>query len=218
MFADRKDAGMILMGKLVHLKGLRGLLVLALPRGGVATGFEVAKGLDAPLDVLIVRKIGFPGQPELAAAALSETGKLHINPFISGMEEVRPFIEAEVKRQKKEIERRVGLYRKGRPRAEVEGKVIVLVDDGVATGATMKAAIITLRQEGIRRLVVAVPVAPPETAGELQGMADEFVCLLIPPDFMSVGGYYHDFAQVSDEEVVAMLDASKKETPMEGKR
>lgn len=211
MFTDRRDAGLHLAEKLKHYKSCKGVLVLALPRGGAVTGLEIARSISAPLDVLIVRKIGFPGQLELAIGAVSETGAVVLNQrIISDGGVTKKYIEDEISAQKKEIDRRIRLYRGGRRLGfeEVEGKMIILVDDGVATGATMKAAIATLKEEKIKRLIVAVPVSPLETADELRAMADEFVCLYTPSDFMAVGNYYRDFTQVTDEEVSEILKES----------
>ncbi|MBE0428104.1 MAG: dienelactone hydrolase family protein [Nitrospirae bacterium] len=211
MFTDRRDAGLQLAEKLKHYKSCKGVLVLALPRGGAVTGLEIARTISAPLDVLIVRKIGFPGQPELAIGAVSETGTVVLNQrIISDGGVTKKYIEDEISAQKKEIDRRIRLYRGGR-RVEfekVEGKTIILVDDGIATGATMKAAIATLKEEKIEKLIVAVPVSPLETANELRAMVDEFVCLYTPSDFMAVGNYYRDFTQVTDEEVAKILKES----------
>lgn len=218
MFRDRRDAGRQLAKRLEQYRGQAGVLVLALPRGGVSTGFEIACHLGAPLDVLIVRKIGLPGEPELAIGAVSETGAVILNERIISVYHVSDdYIRAEVSRQKSEISRRLELYRKGRGITGLEGKTIILADDGVATGATMKAAIATLKREEIKRLVVALPVAPPETAKELAQMADELVCLETPEQFMSVGGFYTDFTQVPDEAVVKMLrEAEISCRPKEG--
>jgi len=211
MFIDRKDAGRQLAEKLKNYKNCKEVLVLALPRGGAVTGLEIARVIDAPLDVLIVRKIGFPGQSELAIGAVSETGDVVLNQRIISYGRVsEKYIEDEISEQKKEIDRRIRLYRGGR-RLEfekVEGKKIILVDDGVATGATMKAAIATLKEETIEKLIVAIPVSPIETADELRAIADEFVCLYTPSDFMAIGNYYRDFTQVSDDEVSKILKES----------
>lgn len=207
MFVDRQDAGRQLAGLLKKYQGQKGVLVLALPRGGVVVGFEIAAQLKADLDILIVRKIGFPWQPELAAGAVAETGTVVMNrEMLSSSGAMDGYIEEETARQKEEIVRRVALYRKGAAIKALKDRTVILVDDGVATGATMKAAIEALKKEGIRKLVVAVPVAPPVTAEELRGMADEFLCIKTPPDFMSVGSHYLDFTQVIDEEVVRLLE------------
>ncbi len=209
MFIDRKDAGVQLAERLKGHANEKGALVLALPRGGVVTGAEIARRLKIPLDVLIVRKIGHPLQTELAVGAVSETGTVELNQSIIAASDVsKVYIDEEVSVQKREISRRVELYRSGKGIVPLEGKTIILVDDGVATGATLKAAIATLRREKISRLVVAVPVAPPETARELERMADEFICLETPSNFMAVGAHYQDFVQVMDDEVVKLLRLS----------
>jgi putative phosphoribosyl transferase len=212
MFLDRRDAGAKLASKLLKYKDNKDVLVLALPRGGVMTGYETARALRVPMDVLIVRKIGVPWQPELAAGALSETGALVINKLVvSGYKISKEFLEKEVSRQKEEISRRIELYRNGKGIAGLEDKIIILIDDGAATGATMKAAVETLGEAKIMKLVVAIPVSPADTAEELRGMSDEFVCIETHDDFLAVGNYYQDFTQVSDEEVVDLLERSKKE-------
>lgn len=206
MFRDRRDAGFQLSQRLKHYKGQRDVLVLSLPRGGVVTGFEIARFLSVPLDVMIVRKLGFPGQPELAIGAISETGTVLLNHSIIATFDIPDeYIRQEIARQKEEIAHRTNLYRKGRKIEKPEGKAIILVDDGVATGATMKTAVVTLREEKANKLIVALPVAPPETADELKRLADEFICIEVPLDFLSVGTYYQEFSQVTDNEVVGML-------------
>ena len=211
MFKDRKDAGVQLALRLKDYRDREGVIVLALPRGGVVTGYEVASYLNCPLDVIIIRKLGFPGEPELAIGAISETGVIVLNESIIPTGVSGKYIESEISRQKAEIERRVNLYRKGESLPDLKGKTVVLVDDGVATGATMKAAISTLKVEGLERLVVALPVAPPETAEELRQMVDELICLETPYGFMAVGSYYQDFTQVSDKEVVEILEKAKEQ-------
>jgi putative phosphoribosyl transferase len=211
MFADRRDAGVQLISRLKEYKDQQGVIVLSLPRGGVATGYEIARSLNVPLDIVIVRKIGFPGQPELGIGAVSETGTVVLNTSIISTYGVpKEYIEREVSRQKEEISRRVKLYRKGKRLPSLEGKTVILVDDGVATGATMKSAITTLKEENLKKLVVALPVAPPGVVKELEQMVDTFICIETPFDFMAVGSYYHDFTQVSDEEVVNLLERSAK--------
>jgi putative phosphoribosyl transferase len=212
MFNDRRDAGVHLASRLEEYKGQTGVLVLALPRGGVATGYEIAHYLKVPLDIVIVRKIGFPGQPELAIGAVSETGRVVLNESIISMYGVsKDYVEREVSQQKKEISRRAELYRKGKRLSSLEGKTIILVDDGVATGATMKAAIITLKEEMLKKLIVALPVAPAGMADEIEQMANTLICIETPFDFMAVGAYYHDFTQVSDEEVIDLLKRSAED-------
>jgi putative phosphoribosyl transferase len=209
MFNDRADAGIQLASQLKEYKDKEGVIVLALPRGGVVTGYEIGRLLNAPLDIVIVRKIGFPGQPELGIGAVSETGTIVLNDYIiSGYGVSMDYIEHEVSRQKEEISRRVKLYRQGKRLSGLEGKTVILADDGVATGATMKAAITTLKEEKLNKLIVALPVAPPSVVEELEELVDEFLCLETPFDFMAVGAYYYDFTQVSDEEVVELLRRS----------
>ncbi len=211
IFKDRRDAGVQLAHRLMDYKDREEVLVLALPRGGVVTGYEVATYLNCPLDIIIIRKLGFPGQPELAIGAVSETDAVVLNESIISAGGVPvEYIQEEISKQKAVIERRINLYRKGQGVPDLKGKIIILVDDGVATGATMKAAISTLKKESIERLIVALPVAPPETAGELRQMADELICLETPDDFMAVGSYYYDFTQVTDEDVVGILERSKR--------
>ncbi len=210
MFADRRDGGLQLAERLGHYKGRKEVLVLALPRGGVVTGLVIAQAIGADLDVLIVRKIGYPGQEELAIGAVSETGAVVLNQNVISYGGVtEEYVEKVISAQKEEIARRIRLYRGGKQLERLDGKTIVLVDDGVATGATMKAAIATLKEEKIERLVVAVPVSSRDTADELTTMADEFVCLYAPSDFLAVGNYYRDFAQVTDDEVVKILKESQ---------
>ncbi|SNQ59331.1 alpha/beta fold hydrolase [Candidatus Methanoperedens nitratireducens] len=211
IYKDRKDAGAELAYRLKDYKDRKDVMVLALPRGGAVTGYKIASYLNCPLDVIIVRKLGFPGQPELAIGAVSETGTVVLNEsIITSYGVTEDYIRDEISRQKKVIEKRVDLYRKGQKIPDLKGKIIILVDDGAATGATAKAAVSTLKLESIEKLVVALPVAPPDTADELRRMADEFICLETPYDFTAVGSYYEDFTQVTDEEVVDILERARK--------
>jgi len=206
MFRDRREAGEKLAGKLGDYKGRKDALVIALPRGGVVTGFEIARRLDLPLDIIIIRKIGFPGQPEFAIGAVSETGEVLLNRSVInsyGVDE--GYIREEVERQKEIIRRRKDLYRGGRGLSGLEGKTAILVDDGVATGSTAKAAIAALKKAGPKEIVLGLPVAPPRTAEELKAMVDRFICLHTDPYFLAVGNYYSDFEQVTDEEVAVIL-------------
>jgi putative phosphoribosyl transferase len=210
IFGDRKEAGVELASRLKDYMDTEGVIVLALPRGGVVTGREVASYLNCPIDVIIVRKVGYPGQPEFAIGAVSETGTVVLNErVISSYDVSEEYVEEEVARQKEEVERRVSLYRKGQRLPDLKDKKVILVDDGVATGSTIKAAISTLKDEGLKKLIVAVPVAPPATVVEIERMVDEVVCLETPADFMAVGGYYRDFGQVTDEEVIEVLESGK---------
>ncbi len=209
MFKDRGDAGVQLSYRLKEYKDWKEVLVLALPRGGVATGYEIAHYLNVPLDIIIVRKIGFPGQPEFGIGAVSETGTVVLNELtISTYSVTKDYIEHEISRQKEEISRRIKLYRKGKRLPDLQGKIVILVDDGVATGATMKAAIVALKEEKLNKLIVALPVGHPDVADEIEQMVDEFICIETPVDFMAVGAHYHDFTQVSDAEVIELLQRS----------
>ena len=206
VFRDRNEAGKRLAEYLMPYRGKPDVIVLGLPRGGGTVAYEVARALQCPLDILVVRKIGFPGNPELAAGAVSETGSVVFNEDIVMAYGVsRGYLERETARQKEEIARRVALYRGDKGIPLLAGKTVVLVDDGVATGATVKAAVSTLKHERIAKLVVALPVASWEAEQEMAPLVDEWVCLQTPTDFRSVGSYYSDFSQVEDEEVVAML-------------
>ncbi|MBI5446165.1 MAG: phosphoribosyltransferase [Deltaproteobacteria bacterium] len=206
MFADRTEAGSRLAQALEEYRGREEALVLGLPRGGVVVAHEIARALGLQLDLLIVRKIGFPGQPEFGIGAISETGQVVLSSeVITRFGVPRSYLDEEVAEQKAEMLRRARLYRGDRAFPDVSGRTIVLVDDGVATGSTVKAAIATLRKEPLLNLVLAVPVAPPETAVELRGSVDEFHCLATPDPFRAVGAFYEDFRQVSDSEVVRLL-------------
>ncbi len=206
MFKDRKDAGMKLADKLMDFEGQPNVFVLALPRGGIVTGVEIANRLKVPLDVFIVRKIGHPWQPELAVGAISETGSIVYNEeVVSSVGVTKEYLRREAERQREEIARRQQLYRNGQKLANLRGKTVILVDDGVATGATAKAAVEALTQAELGQLIVAVPVAPPDTAAMLRKIVDVFICLEIPDDFMAVGSYYAEFRQIMDAEVVALL-------------
>jgi putative phosphoribosyl transferase len=206
VFKDRKDAGKQLAGKLTHYRDKENVIVLGLPRGGVTVAYEIARALSCPLDILIVRKIGFPGDPELAVGAVSETGCVVFNEDIVSRYRVsREYLEQETTRQKGEIARRIALYRRGRGVPSLAGKTVILVDDGVATGATAKAAISTLKQEKIAKLVFALPVASQEAERNIAPLVDEWVCLEAPSGFRAVGQFYSDFTQVEDQDVVAML-------------
>lgn len=206
LFKDRRDAGRKLAERLKAYKDRKDVMVLGLPRGGVVTGHEVACLLNCSLDILIVKKIGFPGQPELAIGAVSETGAISLNRNIINTYGVsEDYINGEIARQRKEIERRVAFYRGGRAMPSLDNKVIMLTDDGVATGATMKAAISTLKKSDIARIVAAIPVGSGDAEKDIRLMVDELVCLYAPDDFMAVGNYYQDFEQISDEEVIDLL-------------
>lgn len=206
-FQDRADAGHRLAKALAKYKG-RKVVVLALPRGGVPVAAEVAATLDAPLDLILVRKIGVPSQPELAMGAVVDG----LAPIVVRNEEVLRFsgttaheFDKVCEKERAEIERRRKLYIGDRPRAEIAGQVVIVVDDGIATGTTTRAALQAVRKQKPKELVLAVPVAPRETVAELRGEVDALICLEMPEPFGAIGYFYRDFEQVSDEEVLAIL-------------
>ncbi len=208
IFSDRGDAGRQLAGALAHLRGRRPVVV-ALVRGGLPVASEVAQALSAPLDIILVRKIGVPWQPELAVGAVVDGSRpeLVINPDVQQLAGIsQDYVEAEAKRQLAEIDRRRALYLRGRPQQALQGRTVILVDDGIATGATTRAALRAARRQRPAHLVLAVPVAAPDTLADLAEEADEIVCLHAPAAFGAVGAHYRDFHQLSDEEVVALLD------------
>jgi putative phosphoribosyl transferase len=208
MFQDRADAGRQLATRLLHLKD-KHPVVLALPRGGVPVGFEIASALGAPMDLVLVRKIGAPWQPELAIAAVVDGGEPQIVKNLDvmlAMGLTDDFVEEEATLQLKEIERRRQIYLGDRARADLKGRTVILVDDGIATGATARAALKAVRRAGPGRLVLAVAVAPPDTIEKLREEADEIVCLSAEAYFGGISMFYADFHQVGDEEVVDLLN------------
>ena len=210
-YINRFDAGRELAKLLTRYAGLDDLLVLALPRGGVPVAFMVAGVLGAPLDVMLVRKLGVPGQEELAMGAIATGPVRVINHDVVRMLGITPqVIDAVADRESVELSRREQEYRGERPRPQVAGKTIILIDDGLATGASMRVAVAALRQQGPARIVVAVPVAPPDTARELADEVDELVCPETPEPFFGVGQWYRNFEQTTDEEVRDLLTRATK--------
>lgn len=204
-FADRRTAGRRLAAALEHLRG-QDVVVLGLPRGGVPVAYEVAAALEAPLDVVVVRKLGLPGQPELAMGAVGEGGVVVRNERVLALGGIgREELERVRARETAEVEQRARRFRGARARAPLAGRTAVLVDDGIATGATARAACRAVRGLGAARVVVAVPVAAPSAVHRLQAEADEVVCLSSPEGFHAVGSSYVDFGQTGDEEVVRLL-------------
>jgi putative phosphoribosyl transferase len=206
MFHDRHDAGRQLADRLTHHAGRPDAIVLALPRGGVPVGFEVARALGVPLDVFLVRKLGVPGREELAMGAIASGGVRVLNEEVIHALRIPPaIIDAVAAEEQAELERREQAYRDGRPAPDVRGRVAILVDDGLATGSSMRAAVEALRQRDPARIVVAVPVGAPETCAVLGEIADEVVCGYEPEHFAAVGLWYEDFTQTSDDEVRELL-------------
>lgn len=213
-YRDRREAGRVLAAQLTSYRGTPGLLVLGLARGGVPVAWEVAAALDADLDVFLVRKLGVPRWPELAMGALASGGRVVMNDDVVsslhiGDDEVRSVIESETT----ELRRRELAYRGGRPEADPRGRAVVLVDDGIATGASMLAAVQAVRAAGARSVVVAVPVGPRSACRQLGAEADDVVCATMPVDFDAVGQVYADFHQVTDDEVRALLATPPGDAP-----
>ena len=209
-FADRIDAGKRLASALANFAG-KNAIVLAIPRGGVVVGYEIAKALNSPLDVIIPRKIGAPGNPELAIGAMTEDGTIILDDaLIRYMGVPVDYIKEESELQKREIERRLKFYRQNEPYPNLRGHDVIIVDDGIATGSTMKAALASVKNRGAKTVTVAVPVAPPSTIKELKKQADRVVCLNTPEYFQAIGQFYTDFTQTPDEEVIQLLKQSKQ--------
>ena len=209
-FADRSDAGRQLAARLEYLRDDRPV-VLALPRGGVPVGFEVARALDAPLDVIVVRKLGVPFQPELGMGAIGEEGTRVLNPTVVRDADVSEEQIAVVEqRERTELERRIRRFRGNYQRVHVAGRTVIVVDDGIATGSTARAACRVARDQGAARVVLATPVAPPESLARLAYDADEVICVESPENFFAIGQWYSDFSQTPDEEVVALLERARE--------
>ena len=209
-FRDRRHAGRVLAGKLEPYRGRAGLLVLALPRGGVAVGFEVARELQAPLDIFVVRKLGVPGHEEYAMGAIASGGVKVMKPM-PGLA-VRPeAIAAVVEREQAELVRREQLYRKQRRAVPIRGRTVLVVDDGLATGSTMQAAVLAIRQQHPLHLAVAVPVGALDSCAALRQQADDVICAETPEPFRAVGLWYLDFPQATDDEVCALLEEARRE-------
>ena len=206
-FANRADAGRKLAIKLVAYAKSPNLLVLALPRGGVLIAYEIARALHAPLDICLVHKLGVPGNEELAIGAIASGGVRVLNPEAMGWSDLSSsIIDAVIKREQKELERREHLYRGNRSALDIQGRTVILVDDGLATGATMRAAAIALRRKKPTMIVAAVPVAPPETCEAFRSEVEEVICGMTPEPFIAVGAWYSDFSQTTDEEVQQLLE------------
>jgi putative phosphoribosyl transferase len=219
IYRDRSEAGRELAKKLTAYAHRQDVLVLALPRGGVPVGYEVAKALQATLDVFVVRKLGVPGHEELAMGAIATGGIRIINEEVVHMLRIpKEVIDAVAAKEQRELERREHLYRDDRPPPDVNGCIVILVDDGLATGSTMLAATEALRQQQPARLVVAVPVAAPSTCEEFSTEVDEVICAQTMEPFYGVGYWYKDFSQISDEEVHDLLSRAEQVKPVAARK
>ena len=213
-FRDRREAGRQLAQHLAAYANRPDVLVLALPRGGVPVAYEVARALHAPLDVFLVRKLGLPGHEEYAMGALASGGVRVLNPeVVDQLHLPDELIDTVTRRELQELERRERTYRGDRPFPDVRGKTVILVDDGLATGSTMRAAAEALRRLGPARLIVAVPAGSPQTCAEFRDEVDEVVCAITPEPFYAVGLWYDDFSQTTDDEVRDLLAAARQEVP-----
>jgi len=211
-FVNRTEAGRLLAEKLEKYANRTDVVVLGLPRGGVPVAYEVAKRLHVPLDVFIVRKLGVPGFEELAAGAIASGSVRVLNEDVMrAIPYADAAIEAITAKETAELQRREQIYREGRPAPELRDKIVMLVDDGLATGATMRAAVKALRQSGAAKILVAVAVSPPDTCREIAQEADETICLRTPEFFQAVGQYYEDFSQTSDDDVRKLLTRAAQE-------
>jgi len=209
IFRDRLDAGVQLAGELKAYANDPGLLVLGLPRGGVPIAYEVARALHAPLDVFVVRKLGVPGHRELAMGAIASGGVRVLNPdVIESLQISAPVIDAVARYEQKELERQRRAYRDDIPAPDLAGRTVIIVDDGLATGSTMRAAVRALRQSGPSRIIVAVPVGAAETCQSLRDEADQVVCPNVPQDFHAVSLWYDEFSQITDQEVRRLMEAA----------
>ncbi len=210
-FRNRTEAGQLLAKKLTHYANRADVLVLGIPRGGVAVAFEVAKALHAPLDICLVRKLGVPEHPELAMGAIGSGGVQVLNEDLLDWMRISGHTIAEVgERELQELQRRDRVYRGDRPLANIRDRIIILVDDGLATGSTMRAAIGVLKHQHPQRIIIAVPVAPLDTCNELRAEVDEVVCSIAPEQFYAIGVWYEDFTQTTDREVCELLTVSTR--------
>ena len=205
-FRDRHEAGQFLAQKLLQYRDEPDIIVLALPRGGVPVAFEVAKALEAPLDIFLVRKLGVPGHEELAMGAVADGGVVVLNEDVVGPLNIpEDIIDDAIRRESRTIQKQRANYRDGQPAPSIQGRTVILVDDGLATGSTMRAAVAALRKKRPERLIIAVPVGAPDTCAELGSEADEIICAIMPQHFVAVGLWYDDFSPTSDGTVRALL-------------
>ena len=211
MFRNREEAGELLAQELIQFRNDPSAILLALPRGGVTVAYQLSLALHLPLDVLITRKIGAPGNPEYALGAVSETGAVYWNrEALLGLSLTERQLSAAVQAQQKEVTRRVALYRQGRPFPDLNDRTVILVDDGLATGATFFASVATARQGNPRRVIGAIPVGPRSTVEEARKLVDQLIVLRVPDPFYAVGNFYRDFEQVEDREVLQYLNLAEE--------
>jgi putative phosphoribosyl transferase len=212
IFKNRTDAGRKLAEKLTEYENRDDVIVLALPRGGVPVAFEVAQKLNAPLDVFLVRKLGVPGHEELAMGAIASGGVRVLNwQTIDYLRIPEAAIDAVAGKETRELERREKAYRDDRPAPDVRGKIVILIDDGLATGATMRAAAIALKEQNPGKLIIAVPISSPDTCDEFRAEVDTIICAVTPAPFYGVGMWYQDFSQTTDDEVCELLKKSSRD-------
>jgi len=212
LFKHRRDAGKQLAQELLAYAGRSDVIVLALPRGGVPVAYEVARALNAPLDIFIVRKLGLPGHEELAIGAIASGGIRVLNhDIVQGLKIPQTMIDTVTRQELHELERRERAYRGDRPPPDIRARTVILIDDGLATGASMRAAVAALRAQNPARIVVAVPTAAPETCAAFESEVDEVICAMTPEPFYGVGRWYEDFSQTTDEEVRALLEQAARQ-------
>ena len=213
-FRDRKEAGTLLAAQLATYANQQNVIVLALPRGGVPVGFEIAQALHVPLDVIVVRKLGVPGQEELAMGAIATGGIRILNKDVVQFLDISDEVIDEITTQEiQELERRERLYRGERPAYDISGRTVILVDDGIATGATMQAAVAAIKLRQPTRIIIAVPTAAPSTCDEFAAEVDQLVCVIRPEPFIAVGYWYRQFSQTTDEEVRSLLEQANQGFP-----
>ena len=213
-FSNRVDAGKQLASVLEDVD--KNAIVLAIPRGGVVVGFEISKRFKIPIDIIVTKKIGAPGNPELAIGAVAEDGSAILDDnLVERLNVSKQYIESEIERKRDEINRRLSAYRGDVPYPSLKNRQIIVVDDGVATGSTLKAALRSVKNRGAKKVIAAIPVGPPSTIQELKENADQVICLSTPEPFYAIGQFYDDFAQTTDEEVKNLLRFSRKGKPKE---
>jgi putative phosphoribosyl transferase len=214
IFRDRVEAGQLLAEKLMSFKGRKDAIILALPRGGVPVGYEIAQALEIPLDIFLVRKLGVPWHEELAFGAIAlGGGKVFNQQIITMLGLTQPVIDEVIHHEQQVLIERNEKYRGNRPLPDFKNRTVIVVDDGIATGATLQAAVMAIRQLGCRQLVTAVPVAPLEAEAQFKPLVDQFVCLETPAELFAIGSWYADFSQTTDEEVYRLLGHSTNQPP-----